>query len=599
MRSAQPVAVASVLAVLIAGRAAVSLNGYLYTDDFILRYIASSDYPTWNLVTQSYNGHVNPVGWLFLWLLQWAFPGSHAALAIFSLCVWGLTLVLAAWVGFELTDRWIGAALLALIAGLSLFGLEASVWWAAAMYAVPYQFFLVACLLGFVKALKGGSRTWIWFGLLCYVGTVLSYARGFLLALLVFGVVASIPAQGPEPMGHRIAWRWARGYWLAMLGIAALALGFLWRRSGSQLASTEPVELMRQIWNLLTLNVLPALWGGPWRWTPVSLPDGWSPVVANPAPAGWMVWACLIATGFAIGWIWRLRPSLRGWLGWSLAFSAVVLLAGGLARAGNPFASEAYRYTFDLVWPLGLIMVLAAVPLWWQHSQVSLGGSGLIVLICISAVFSAVTPSRLWGSNQARDYMENATAGFSGIPADTRLLPQGVPAALVDPIRISALANSEVVMSPVPGSPQFGDVADGALLGFSPWGVVEEQQVEGPTSVKGPDPDCGYLVSSTPRTVRLDGALIAWAFYARVAYTSGTATTLNLAVGGRITTVPLQAGGPRVVYFPVQGPGEEVLVSLGADDAVACLSEVAIGNRVSPDSGELVPLPPSGLPDDE
>ncbi len=308
-------------------------------------------------------------------------------MAIFSLSVWGLTLILAALVGFELTDRWAGAVFLALIAGLSLFGLETTVWWAAAMYAVPYQLFLVACLLGFVKALRGGSRTWIWFGLLCYVGAVLSYARGFLLAILVFGVVASIPVQGSEALGFRTAWRWARVYWIAMLGIAALAMGLLWQRSGTQLASTEPLELMRQVWNLLTLNVLPALWGGPWRWTPVSLPDGWSPVVANPAPPGWMMWACLIGTALALAWIWRFRPGLRGWLGWSLGFSAAVLFAGGLARAGNPFASEAYRYTFDLVWPLGLIMVLAVVPLWWQQSRVSLWGSGLIVLICASALF--------------------------------------------------------------------------------------------------------------------------------------------------------------------------------------------------------------------
>ncbi len=51
MRYARLAAVASVLAVMVAGRVAVSMNGYLYTDDFILRYLASAESPTWSLLT--------------------------------------------------------------------------------------------------------------------------------------------------------------------------------------------------------------------------------------------------------------------------------------------------------------------------------------------------------------------------------------------------------------------------------------------------------------------------------------------------------------------------------------------------------------------
>ena len=210
-------------ALLVLARAVVSLRGYLYTDDFILRYLASVDHPTWEMLTRSYNGHVNPVGWLSLWLLQWAFPGSHTALAVFSLFTWGITLAIAGALGFELTDKVAGAILLMLIAGLSAFGFETSVWFAASIYALPYQLFLVACLFAFVRALRRESRHWLWLGAICYLGAILSYARGFLILLLVFAVVALVPVQGSRVLGVKRGWQWARGYWIGLGSIGALA----------------------------------------------------------------------------------------------------------------------------------------------------------------------------------------------------------------------------------------------------------------------------------------------------------------------------------------------------------------------------------------
>ena len=350
---------------------------------------------------------------------------------------------------------------------------------------------------------------------------------------------------------------------------------------------------------MLSLNVLPAVWGGPWQWTPVELPNGWSAVVANPSPAEWMSWVCLLATAVAVGLILRGRPCLRPWLLGSIGFSALVIIAASVARAGNPFASEAYRYTFDLVWPLGLLMVLSVVPLWWEGSRTSRWGGVLVVLVCVSAVFSSVVPARLWIANESRVYMANATRGFDLIPPDATVLAQGVPSGLVDPIGVSPFANTAAVMSPVPGAPSFGDVSEGRLLGFGPMGLVEEQTIQGPASVAGPDGRCGYQVTSVPRSIPLDGELISWAFYARVSYVSATDTTLNLAVGGQINSVPLRAGGQREVYFPVQGPGKDVLVSLGSESTIACLNEIRIGNRVSLGSGDVVPIPPKGLSNGE
>jgi hypothetical protein len=171
------------------------------------------------------------------------------------------------------------------------------------------------------------------------------------------------------------------------------------------------------------------------------------------------------------------------------------------------------------------------------------------------------------------------------------MLPQGVPNDLIERSLMRNYANSVVVMTPQPGAPTFGAVAQGDLLGFATDGFLQKQDVAGPASIEGPDPDCGYRVTDQPRLIPLDGNLIAWPFYARVAYFSGSDTSLNLAIGGQIHTVPIQSKGLRTVYFPVSGPGADVLVSVNTPGATICVTDIRIGNRVDPTTDEMVPAP--------
>src|SRR5690606_11032336 len=127
-------------------------------------------------------------------------------------------------------------------------------------------------------------------------------------------------------------------------------------------------------------------------------------------------------------------------------------------------------------------------------------------------------PARDWMGNQARVYMANAASGFQLIPEGQTVLNQGVPEDLIHPGLMAPYANAEVVMTPVPGAPTFGTYAADRLFGFDSDGNVREQTVLGPTSLPGPDANCGYAVTTAPRSVPLDGDVIAWDFYARVAY---------------------------------------------------------------------------------
>lgn len=573
-------------------RAFISLQGYLYADDFAFRYWAHTQPLDLAYLTQSYGGHVNPIGLFNQWVLQAVFPGSHTALAVLTLLLWTVTLGTAGAVSLRLTGRPVAAVIMVLLAGLSLFSFENTTWWAAAIYAGPYQLFLVAGVYAVLRLFGDGSARWRWMAALCSLGATLSFSRGFMAAVLMFLLAATLPLTERGPLGIRDAWRRQAGLWSFMiLASSAGVLLVLLRSSQIARPGFDVRALPGYMWSLLVENVLPAVWGGPWRWFEIPPPQ-WQPVVTNPAPSVWMMWLFGVLSVLGCVWIWRSRPALRGLLLATIAFAAVVLLIAGLARSGTVVESVAYRYTFDIVWPVVLLVTLCVVPMWWQKGgRTSRPGVVVVGAICASCLVSLQVPAGDWMGNEAKAYMSNARDGFSAVPDGQLVLDQGVPEDLIHRALMAPYANAAVVFTPEPGAPTFGPYAADTMYGFAPDGRVEIQDVEGPKTPPGPDPDCGYRVTDVPRSIPLDGRLIAWDFYARVAYFTGEPTTLNLAVGGKIHSVPLEPGGLRAVYFPVNGPGQEVLVSVGTHGAVACVTEVHIGNRVSAETGELVPLP--------
>ena len=583
-------AAVSVVAV-VALRSVLSLRGYLYMDDFAFRYWAATSPLDLEYLLRSYGGHINPVGLLIQWLAQHLAPGSDLVLAVSSLTMYGIALALFAVILRRLTDNPLAMVLGVVLAGVSLFGFEVTVWWAGAIYAGPYQAFLLACLLAAIKAVVDGSRPWSVAALVFGAGVVLSFSRGSAGLVLVFLLVASLPLSQGAPLGFRQCLRRAPGLWAGLLGIA-LAGGALVLANAGRIdrPGLSVLTAARYMWELLVLNILPALWGGPWRW--FELPNQeWPPILANPAPMWWAVWVAGFASAAAATGIWIWRPALRRLLVAFVAYTVMILCLAAYSRAGSVVASVAYRYTFDLVWPATFLAILAAVPAGRGSRGVSRLGVGLISAVIVLALWSTVVPARDWAGNPTKSYMELAVEGFDDIPEAQQVLDQGVPFDLIHPALMAPYANTRTVLTPQPGAPVFGPFAEDTLYGFAPDGRVEVNDVVGPTSPEGPDPECGYAVTDSPRTIPLDGTLIAWDFYARVAYFSGTDTTLNLAFGGQIHSVPLRARGLRVVYFPVSGPGEEVLVSVGTPGITSCVTDVRIGNRVSAETGDLVPLP--------
>ena len=292
-----------------------------------------------------------------------------------------------------------------------------------------------------------------------------------------------------------------------------------------------------------------------------------------------------VAVAAIIGGDLCSEGSCRGWPPWCASSWATAV-----ARARSVVSSVAFRYTFDLAWPLALVVAITFVapvvetggPSRWVWSFTVGFACRLPFPPSCRPAIGRATPEGVRGQRHSRVL---AAAGWS-VAADA-----GVPPDLIDPVLMRDYANSEVVLLPEPGAPPFADHVADELFGFAADGHLARQDVAGPRALPGPDPDCGYRVSDVPRELPFDGSLIAWPFYARIAYFSGSDTELNLAVGGQIHTVPLRSGGLSAVYLPVSGPGDSVLVSLNTPGAAACVTELRIGNRQDAATGEQVPLP--------
>lgn len=591
----RPLWAASVLiAVLVAMRMIISLRGYLLQDDFAVRYRAATQGWSIDYAFEPYNDHISPVGYSLQWLLQWMFPGSHIALVLATSVLLVITLGCTGAFVWILTERFVAVAITSVVLGLGLLTFEVGTWWTVSLYSMTYLAFLAFALWALARVLRFEAYK---AGVLAgFAGAALSDSKGFLGIIVIFGVAAGIDVTGHGRLGMRGAWRRLRWVWLSALAVSGglIALS-AWSTSGVQgsLTLARAVRMMRDLW---VVNIAPAVFGGPWWWDDVPT-AGWEPTRVLPATPGSIGFACLLLTLAGLAFVVRRRPHIAGFVPYAILYSLATTAVPVVGRAGTALASLAYRYTYDVAVPLSILMSLAVVPLWWQKVEARRWAWAVPVGLAVSMMVSTVAPAVAWGRNEAKDYVRRAVSGFGSIPAGHAVIPQGVPEDLVPALLLWPYANTEAVLAPQPGAPVFGEVSPDPLLGFGAGGSLQRQDIVGPQSLPGPDSQCGYAITDIPRLVPLDGELIPWEFLARVAYFSGVDTTMYVAVGGQIHTVPLPASELTAVSFPVAGPGREVLISIGTPGATVCVTEVRVGNRTDPDTGAVVPLVPKGLPE--
>lgn len=591
-------------------RAPIVFNGYLYADDFALRWWAHTSALTPEYVFRSYYGHIQPFGLIVGWFMQSMFPGSFTALMVCTLLAQLATLALLWRIVLRLTGSNMAAFLAFLVPAFSMFGFETGIWWVEIAETVPYAFFLLVSVWALIRALEGAhGRWWLW-SALAFGCALISISKGALGLIVLFMVASALPIGSPRRRGPRAAFGTAPLYWIVLL-----VAGMTWTLVLTVVAAPERdpnwqlTRALRYAVDMYLGNIATAAVGGPWRW--FSAPgETWNGVLVIPLRTApfLIIGALVIVAAFVV--VRRYRPNLTAYLLWMCAYAAVITALAAYARGGSAIASSGYRYTFDFWIPLALFAGLLFYPVVGEDDPFSARARSLgqrfaakgygrqTVAALAAAVFiasclaSTVEPALRWVNSGTKQYVAAARASMSAIPADAQFLPQKTMTDLVHPLLMLPYASTEVVFAPDPAFRPFADFTTNGLFGFTASGPAEQQYVEG-TSSK-PRGVCGNKVTTQPITLAMTRPVPAWSFVTQVGYAASADTTMRMTVGGATYDVPVQAGLHNV-FFQVDGPVSSVTV-VGTDPAATvCIDRITIGSRLGP--GNPTPVyPPPVLP---
>lgn len=588
-------------------RAPVMFNGYLYADDFALRWWAHTSSLTPEYVFRSYYGHVQPFGLITGWLMQSLFPGSFTALMVCTLIAQLATFALLWRIVLRLTGSNVAAFLAFLIPAMSMFGFETGVWWVEIAETVPYAFFMVVALWALVRALEAGGRWWFWSGL-AFAGALISISKGAVGLIVLFMVVAAVPIGSPKPRGVRAALGLKPAYWLSLAGLAASWTAFL--AVYTPLPKDPDWQLGRALnyWvNLYFTNLVNGAAGGPWKW--FSAPgQTWNGVLSIPYKSPVLLAIGVILLIAVYVFVMLYRRNLLRYLVWMTLYAAAITGLAAYARGGSLIASSGYRYTFDFWLPLSLFAGLLFYPVigeqepftaraqalgrrlaarGYPRSSVAVLAAGVFAL---SSLVSAVEPALRWVNSRTKQYVRTAQASMPSLPPDAQFLPQRTMVDLVHPLLMLPYASTEVVFAPDPVIRPFSEFSTNGLFGFASSGATQRQVVSGVTSESAGV--CGYKVTERGIRIPMSSDLPPWPLVAQVSYAASADTVMEMAVGRQTYRVPVQAG-LRNVFFAVHGPMSEVTARATDSSSVVCIDAVTVGARLGPDSPEAVAPPPT------
>jgi len=585
-------------------RGTVMFSGYLYADDFALRYWASTSSLTPEYLFRSYYGHVQPWGLLAQWVLQAAWPGSWTALMVWSVLMQLAMLALLWRIVLRLTGSQVAALLAFLVPALSSFTFEVGVWWCMIIESAPYGLFMMVSLWALVRALeRQPGRWWLWSGL-AFAAAVMSISKGtlFLLALVAFA--AYLPIGAPRPRGLRATLRLKPTYWVL---VTAFTIGYaLFLRLHAPISRDPDWSLLRALRygrDLFLLNIVNGSAGGPWWWFSAQ-GETWNGVLVIPRYSTFLALVAVVLLAAVVVVVRRYRPILTGYLVCMVLYAVGLSAVAAYGRGGGLVASTGYRYTSDFWILLAFFVPLLFYPVRgearpWHNRTRRLAARGLTrravatliaVAFTTSCLVSAVEPSLRWVNSQTKDYVHTAQESMAEIPQNAEFLPQMTVTDLVHPILMLPFASTEVVFSPDPVFRPFVQYATDGLFGFARDGVAEQQFVPG--TLSEPNGVCGYPVATTPVVIPMTQEVPQWSFVAQVSYLSSADTTAQMTIGPTTHQVPLREG-LHTVFFQVEGPVAQVMLQ-GTDPAVqACVGEVSIGPRLGPGTPEPLYPPPT------
>ena len=581
-------AAGALIAVHLLVRAALAFGGYFYWDDLIIVGRAG----TQPLLSPSYlftdhDGHIMPAAFLLggaitrVAPLVWTWPAV-------SLLVLQAVASLALLRALRVILGWRPVLLVPLVFALfTPLAVPAFAWWASALNYLPMIAAMAWVCAEAILLVRTGSRRHAISGAIAFAVGLTFFEKSAVIPFAAFAVVALLGHVHGESGTLRATWRRGRPLWLACLGITAAWVALYLvvvdqRRWSSDLSMT---------WDLLarsvTHGIVPGLVGGPWQWQRWAPASPWAVPPATVMALGWVALAAAIAVSMLrkqrLGPVWLVAA------GYAVACQVPIYLMRSSAFTALELA-QTLRYLPDLVVMLALLAAVGfcapnrAGTAWLDASA---GRRAVAAALGVGFIASSLVSTKTflvsWQDNPTKSYLRNAVAGLAQARAAS---PAPMLDQEVDPLILQRVVGPESLASHmfalIADRPDFGGSTDRLRMLDADGKVVDADVTWVRRTVPGPQPQCGYFVSSDPQpdpVVRmpLDGPLLPADWTAELNYLANTEGSLVVSLPyGTETKVAVKPGLNRV-YVRLPGAGDALMVRPATAALTVCVASGPVG----------------------
>jgi hypothetical protein len=572
-------------------RAWATFSSWYTFDDFLFISRMSNDGLRRSF--EPYAGHLMPGGMFLSWAADQIAPYDFRVTAVLL-----LVMQLLADVGLLVLLVRLFGSRAGILPPLALYlfcviSVPVAIWWAAGVNQLPMQIALFWGLASHVQHLRTRrlepllqTVAWLVLGLLFYEKTILVLGAIGIVTLCYF-------TEGGLRSRLAIAWR---DYRTAILTYAALGLAYLVAYTVLALNFGAGGVTRSSLGGVLSYLVLqgyvPALFGGPLRWTAF---DQFS--LADPGNIGQLVALALVI--LLVRELARSRShSLRAW--WLVAFFLVcdvVLVTAGRASFVGALISLDYRYQGEMAAVTAIALACAALPILGARQVVTRTResalldhpwrvAAAVTVVAVLSTVSSVQYVRHWKSTMpGKPYFTSLLHSVRSAKEPIPLVDSVVPQKIMWPLGYPENLLSHLLVHE--DRADFVDVATDHLDVVDATGHVVPAQLP-PTrgALPGPQPGCGYLVAGEAVTVPLDGPLTYGGWWLRIGYLSSGTSPVVVTAGAASYSTVIQ---PQVHALYVKaGPDkfDSVTISGLADGVTLCTDDVTAGKPVPADTPE-------------
>lgn len=571
----------TLLATVALWRLVILVQWSWYEDDWVYLHEASAT-PFRQYVTAPYNGHLMPLQFALVWVLQRLAPLRHEWAVVL---VWMLaTAASSAWAVLlrrVFGRRWcVIVALVPITLAPALTPL--TIWTAAALQLYGMHLGAALLLLAVVAHTRTGSRGSWWRLVVTFGCVLLWWQKALLLAVPAIGLALLLARDPNGRLDRRRVARLVAGLGAPAAALVAWYLPTAHVSPGGELGQLRSAsDVARYVWAALTQSLLPLLVGGPWR---VDARSPRSPA-APPALLQWLLFALALGVG-----LWALSRRRHGAI---IAATALALLAidWGLVLSSHRFdigvaIAVDPRYHLDLVPVVVLFGMLLLVPAVGERGWRRAGAGPVRVprwaapsLATALAVSALSTHTAQWERLRATSPKPwvDALLGEAASAGGVAVVDGNTPNTVMTPAFFPGTARVSYLLGPLHHGLRF-DVPAERLMMIDDQGRLRPAEVgRYAAALPGPVPNCGYVIKPGERAfVPMTRAVYPWTWGITVGYLAQTDGVLRVTTRRVTTELPVSRGVGEVSAV-VTDSVDAVQLSVAAGTGTVCVDTVRVG----------------------